>query len=389
VKINICLYILFLSFISLKARAYPDFISYGYKTCVTCHYTGSGGGALNDYGRAVFASELTATTFTNKTPDQLADSSGFLGSTELPYWIRPGFKYRGLWYKQNVGNKQSVERWIQMQADAYLAIPLDKKQKYLLAANYGYIPTPDSSRYSKDDKPSNWISKEHYFRWQFNKGQFLYFGLMDKTYGIRHPDHTAYNRSILGLGQSDQSHGVTYQLSRESYEFFAQAFIGNLNQSVDIRQKGIALSGEKFIGHGLSVGASTILSESDYKKESRFAVLSRVGFAKGKSILFEAGYLDNKSKTARTERDAYGIYSFMQGLIGLDQGYNFLTSYQFLKENLRDPAGTEQNKLSLGLMAFLFPRTEMRLEIVNLRTTATQNTRPDQWNLLGQVHVSW
>ncbi|MBC7464797.1 MAG: hypothetical protein H7256_02295, partial [Bdellovibrio sp.] len=38
------------------ANAYPDFISYGYRTCITCHYNGQGGGALNDYGRAVWAS---------------------------------------------------------------------------------------------------------------------------------------------------------------------------------------------------------------------------------------------------------------------------------------------------------------------------------------------
>jgi len=89
------------------------------------------------------------------------------------------------------------------------------------------------------------------------------------------------------------------------------------------------------------------------------------------------------------DRSSSGIYSFLEGLVNIKEGYNFLTTYQFLKDDLKDPAGTEQNKLGLGLLAFVFPKTELRLELSNLRTTATQQTRPDQWNLLGQVHLSW
>lgn len=387
-KINIFLYIFSTVFFAHKVQAYPDFISYGYKTCATCHYNGAGSGPLNDYGRAVYASELTAKTFTTKTDEQLADSSGFLGSTELPWWIRPSLKYRGLWYKSDVGSQQSVERWIQMQADADLAIHLDKKQKFIFVLNYGYIPTPSESKYEKGEKPSNWLSKVHYLRWQITRGLFLYAGLLDKTYGIRHADHTAYNRSVLGLGQSDQSHGLILQYSQDKYELFGQIFAGNLNQKSDLRQKGLALSGERFIGPALSVGASTIQSESDYKKESRYALLSRIGFSKGKSFLVESGYFENKSKTT-VDRNTSGIYSFLQGMINLSEGYNFLTNYQFLKANLRDPAGTEQNRLGLGLLAFIYPKTELRLELSNLRTTATEQTRPDQWNIMGQVHISW
>jgi len=381
-------FILFVFCFSIKLFAYPDFISYGYKSCITCHYNGAGSGPLNDYGRAVFASELTAKTFTSKTSDQLADSSGFLGSYELPWWIRPALKYRGLWYKSNVGSSQSVERWIQMQTDADLAIHLDKKQKYVFVFNYGYVPTPSESKYDKNEKPSNWISKEHYFRWQIDKGLFLYTGLLDKTYGIRHPDHTAYNRSTLGLGQADQSHGFVLQYSKETYEIFGNLFFGNMNQSASLRQKGLAVSGEYYVDKTVSVGGSTLISESDFKKESRYALLSRIGFAKGKSFLVEAGYLQNKSKTS-VDRNTSGVYSFLEGLVNLKEGYNFLTTYQFLKDDLKDPAGTEQNKLGLGLLAFVFPKTELRLELSNLRTTATEQTRPDQWNLLGQVHISW
>ena len=61
------LFILFI-FFSISAFAYPDFISYGYNSCLNCHYNGMGGGPLTDYGRSLFATEITARTFvSNKT----------------------------------------------------------------------------------------------------------------------------------------------------------------------------------------------------------------------------------------------------------------------------------------------------------------------------------
>ena len=41
-------------------HAYPEFIGYGYGSCLTCHYNGAGGGPLSDYGRSLFAVEIAA-----------------------------------------------------------------------------------------------------------------------------------------------------------------------------------------------------------------------------------------------------------------------------------------------------------------------------------------
>lgn len=373
---------------SFKCWSYPDFISYGYKACATCHYNGGGSGPLNDYGRALMASEFTAGTFTSKTPDQLADESGFLGSTELPWWIRPGIKYRGLYYRTNVGQTGQVDRWINMQGDLDLAIHLDQKSELVYIFNYGYVPTPKSLEKSSAPKPANWISKDNYIRWQVQKGLMLYAGLFDKFFGIRHADHTAVNRSPIGLGQTDQSTGLALQYSTDEFEATANLFFGNFNQDKELRQVGASAMYEHYIDKTFTVGGSLLQSQSDFKKENRYALQSRLGFAKGKSFLFELGLFDNASKTS-VDKSNRGYYSFMQGLIGLTKGYNFLTAYQVYKPDITTANSSESDRLSVGFLIFPFQRTEMRFELVNSRNLIPDNSDIDTWNLQSQVHISW
>jgi hypothetical protein len=373
---------------SIKAEAYPDFISYGYKSCMTCHYSGAGSGQLNDYGRALFASEFTSNLFSNKTPEQLSDESGFLGATELPWWIRPGFKYRGLWFKNRVGSSNSTDRWIHMQLDFDMTFLLDKSQNLIFVSNLSYFPVPARFRNSIETKPSPWISKQHYFRYKLDKEFFIYAGLMDKVFGIRHPDHTAVNRAELGLGIADQSHSVAIQNFNNLYDYTFQYFIGNLNQDADLRQKGFTLSGEYYYGKSDSVGASILSSENSLKSEKRFSITARNGFAKGKSIIFELGHELNSSKT-NTIINNRGVYFYSQSLIGLEKGYNLFTTFQYQKPELESSESFEYNQVGLGLLAFPFPKTEFRAEVVNLRVVAPEQTSPDLWRLLTQVHISW
>lgn len=383
-----CFFLIFSSLFTTFAWTYPNFISYGYKSCLTCHFNGNGGGPLNDYGRALFASEFTARTYTNKSSDELADESGFLGSTELPWWIRPGVKYRGLWFQSNPGSSQQTVRWINMQGDLDLVLNADKKNIFTFVSNFGYVPTPRRFQSSNETKPANWISKQHYLRWQIDKGLILYAGLQDKTFGLRHPDHTAVNRSLIGLGQSDQSHGLVLQQITKKYDVSGNIFIGNLNQEKELRQTGAAFTGEYYIDDMFTLGGSVLNSGSDYRAERRYAFLSRLGFSKGKSFLFELGLFENQSKTT-VEKSNRGYYSFLQGLISINQGYNFLTTFQTYKPDVNSTTAAETNSLSLGFLIFPIQKTEFRFELVNTRSIAQENTSPDQWSLLSQVHIAW
>jgi len=377
---------LFIFLLPLFGQAYPDFISYGYRTCITCHYNGQGGGALNDYGRAVWAGELTARTFTgSKTGDELGEESGFLGKTELPWYIRPGFKYRGLFLQTDVGSKNAVNRWINMQSDANLAVLLDKRQEKILVATYGYTPTPRRFSSTNEPKPSNWTSHEYYFRWLVEKKQYLYVGFMDKFYGLKHPDHTAFNRALIRNSQNDQTHGVAYQYLADNYDITAHLFLGNLSQDKDLRQAGFSTLYEYALEKNLTLGGTAMYLANDYLEQKVGAVISRLAFARGKSIFFEVGLKDEKNKTTSTS--TLGYYGYMQGLIAVERGYNFLTTLQMYKAELNSSSAV-QNRMSVGGLFFPYPRTEFRFELVNDRISAPENSSPDQWSLQAQVHLA-
>lgn len=381
--------LILVSLSSLQAWAYPDFISYGYKSCMTCHYTAGGGGALNDYGRALFATEITARSFFNKgkSEEQMGNEAGFFGSTQMPSWLRPAFKYRGLWVRRNAFESSATEKFIQMQADAYLTVPLDKKQKYVLSASIGYQPVPDRLKsLPASEQPAEWVSREYFFRWQASRNLFVYLGLMDKMFGIRHADHTAVNRGLLGLGQNDQSHGALVFWSNNKWTFSGHGFVGNLSQDSAVRQVGGSFFSEYDMGGNHVIGTSVLASQSEVLEQQRLAFHTRYGFAKGRSLMYETGFKSDKPKS--TGETTTGWYNYFQGLIAWKRGYNLLTTFQTYNDKMTSSSVID-SRWGIGVLAFPFPRTEVRAELLNARRSSTSPASNDQWTAQAQVHLSW
>ncbi|MGZ3691367.1 MAG: hypothetical protein ACXVAX_07680 [Pseudobdellovibrio sp.] len=371
------------------AFAYPDFISYGYKNCITCHFDGAGGGPLNDYGRALFATEITAAD-ANVSEEELTDESGFLGKTEIPWWIRPGAEFRAMALKTRVEDqKNSTTRVFPMQLQFNSAILLDKKAEKIFVGDLDYVPTPSRFASTSEKKPMSLVATQYYFRWLVDKGYILYAGLMDKPYGIRHADHTAFDRGVnyFGLDQNDQSHGIIFQYDQDKFEFFADYFIGNLNQDEPLRQKGFSMMGEYALQKDLVVGASVLKSKNEFLEMGRYGVHTRIGFAKGKSIMADIGFRTDKTLQINNPQ-TNGFYSYIQSMIAYARGYNILTTYQMYKDDMTS-TGTLRNKLGLGLNFFPWKKTEFRAEVINDRLVVDQNSVPDTWTAQAQVHVSW
>src|SRR4051794_20982941 len=102
------------------ALAYPQYVGFGYSSCLTCHYNPLGNGPLTDYGRA-----LGATTLSGRPPflpasvtdEKLGEYSGFLGRQDLlPDWLRLAFAYRGLEMVSSL-ERNARSQWITMQEE--------------------------------------------------------------------------------------------------------------------------------------------------------------------------------------------------------------------------------------------------------------------------------
>jgi len=367
-----------------QAQAYPDFIGYGYSSCITCHYNGHGGGALNDYGRALYATEITARDIFPKKmeEEEIAAQSGFLGSKQLPWWIRPGIKYRGLWMKMDPGSKSSMEKYINMQNDVNLTLFADKKQRLTLVSTISY--TGLEAYYGKTN---TWFAKEYYLRWKQNNNLWIYLGQLDKVFGIRNVDHTAVNRKAITLGQFDQSQGLVAHFTYPDWDIALNAFFGNSAQEDNEKQKGFSIAGEYQVYEKFKVGGSVLSSESDIAKWNLLAFTTRMGLSKGSAIMAEAGFKEKTDKLANTDAQL-GTYALIETLVNIRRGYNILSVIEHSKTDI-NKSSPETMRWSLGALFFPLPRLEFRTMVTNAKTYMDTAGAPDAWMLQGQVHVSY
>lgn len=370
---------------SKQAEAYPDFIGYGYSSCILCHYNGHGNGPLSDYGRGVFASEIASRGFVDPkvTDEELSQKSGFLGKKQLPWWFRPGFKYRGLWFQSNPGAETTVKKLIHMQADASVAFLFDQDQKYLLVGSYGYYPVAANLK-NDPNRPTDYISREHYFRWIRNDNQTWFIGLMDKAFGIRIADHTAYSRAKVGVAQNDQAYGVMAIIKKDPWEFTPHIFIGNLAQASDQRHKGFSFMAEKDMHQYFRLGGSVMLSENTYTNWTRAAAHGKYGYGKGNSLLAEAGIILNKPKSTEGKTGGYGM---AQSLALIKRGYFFLSQIEYYNQTLSTKS-SDNLKWTMGLLTFPYMKTEFRFTVINGRDLSDESVNGDTWTIQTQLHFS-
>lgn len=382
--------VLSLSFATLilvpfRVFSYPEFIGYGYSSCLTCHFNGHGNGPINDYGRALWSGEIASRLLTgNKTSEELAASSGFLFGAPEPWWLKPGIKARALRYWLNPGG-QDTTRDILMQAEANAAILFDKKQRLIAVASFGHAPEP--GRGTSDGKEADkWISREHYLRWQATKSIFVYLGSMDKVYGIRTVNHTAFSRAATGLAQNDQSHGLIVHYVKPSWEASVNLFLGNQFQDSELRQVGASGMVEFDVANLWRLGISALSSSNDFVKNERFGIHSKSGLGYGAALLTELGLIKDSPKKGTSE-DLLGYYLSTEAIQKIFRGYHLFFAFQAYKP---DMSGSVPDflKLGSGLLVFPIARTEVRIEVENTRIYSAQPVQKDTWALLGQLHIS-
>lgn len=378
-----------LIWVPLTVQAYPEFIGMGYTGCMTCHFNGAGNGGLNDYGRGLFAAEIASKLLWNsrKSDDTLATKSGFLGSKTLPFWFRPSIKYRGLNVDQNPGSKeQHSKKFYQMQQDLNVHMPLNEEQTLLLAFNLGTVADESAASPNKPFSGSMVITREHYLRGQLAESLWFYLGFMDKVFGIRHPDHTAINRSFLGLGQNHQVHGLVLHYAKDANEFFFNPFFGNLLIESKSQLPGFTIHYEREPMEMLRIGFSFMRDRDAVAIErNTLAFLVKRGLEGGHSLLFETGIKNSMSSSLKTSNSAY-VWS--QATMKLVRGLFFQTQMEYFKGDITKLA-TESLRFGLGFLAFPFQRVELRVSGVSSRAINPITVDNDTWSMLSQVHLSF
>lgn len=348
---------------------------------MTCHYNSNGGGPLNDYGRSLAAIEISGRLF-GGTDETLSAQSGFLGSVGMPWWWRPSIGYRGLNLQQNV-SRNSQTRFIHMQSDVTNVLRFDEEDKFIAVFNFGYAPTPRNVSSDIPQANKNWISREHYIRYELSETIKLFAGFLDKNYGIHTPDHEAFARRYTYNAQNDQVHGIMLNFNSLPWEFSLHGFAGNLQQEAELRQKGASFIAEYELNERARVGFTGQYLKNNYMEMVASALLMRLGVGPGSAILLESGLINVKPSSQASK---LGSYTFLQPYLKLARGVNFLTTVEYYTSEVTKNT-SRLMRWGPGLQYFPFQRMELRAEAWNERSFEPDSIRADDWTVMSQVHV--
>lgn len=364
-----------------KVWAYPNFIGFSYQSCLTCHYNPFGNGPLNDYGRALGAGVVADRLIwaKNKSEDQVASQSGFMFSTPKQQWFRPSFDYRGINIVRDFDGPNQASDFIHMQADLNVVIK-NPSNKWYASASVGYAPTP---RGQLTNNEPNYRSREHYLAYRMNESSGLYIGLMDKVFGIRISDHSAFSRSVTKLAQNDQTHGIVFHYTKPQVEFGVHYFLGNLDQEASLRQVGLSGQLEYTLNPKARLGFSVLSSKSDVVKDLAWSFHFRKGLSKGSSLIFESGQMVRTSVATSSSTTSH--YGLLQGHILARRGLFIFNKMEYLRSNTS--VDDYVVRVGPGFQFFPFQGLEFRSDLYNSRVYSAKTSSRDQWTLTGQVHL--
>jgi hypothetical protein len=391
---------LLLLLLPFPSWSYHSFMAMGYNSCMTCHYNPGGNGPLNDYGRALMATELSSRWWAPKkiSDDTLAETSHFLGPQELPYWFRPHGKYRLLQIVTNPGSQTKVSREIPMQRELGSTFILNSEQTKLVTLSFSHHDqtTPYRTSYNgekvqelrqKESSQSMWILKEAYGRFQLKEDQWILVGQQDKPFGIRDSDHTLSSRRESRLTQYDQSLGVLYFKTHELYEFSFMTFLGNINDPSQKKAGGLSSLFEFNLSDQTRLGASFLTEKNDSFEIFALSIHSRLNMNYGSSFSSELGILQKNHFDFFQSETSHSYYWILQHMIRLGRGFNFILEQELFKPH--DPLGEKWlHKTRVGLLTFPLPRSEIRFHLVQEKSLEFNGGKTDVWQMQTQLHVA-
>lgn len=365
--------------------SYPNFIGYGYTSCLTCHYNPYGNGPLTDYGRALGATVVADDMWYSKetTLDELGKKSGFLYSEPMNEWLRPSVNYRGLYFKRDLSSNVTESEIIHMDANVMMTLrlgPKENRDKFIATATFGYAPRP---RNGNNQDVDTYRTREHYLGYRINENWGVYAGLMDKVYGIRIPDHIAYSRATTSNTMNDQTHGLLVHYTSPNMDVAFQPYVGNLAEEANVRQKGAAATFEYTVNNKLRPGASVQYGKSEFLKAYAYALHARAGFGKGNSVMAEIGQTNEEQIKRGTENQSR--YWMVQTHLLAKKGLFVLNTIEYLKANLDQESKTL--RWGPGIQYFIINGVELRADIYNSRIFSDQSVSDDVWDLTGQLHL--
>lgn len=185
------------------AHAYPEFLlSTGASQCSECHFSPTGGGLLNDWGRDEAASTLS----------ESGDGRFLHGAIELPERLALGADLRLAALANQVRGSHEVALF-PMQGDVYARVEQGNLALSVTAGVIAAIREPKSVSDRIGAREYYAIYRAESEQWYVRAGRFY------PKAGLRMPDHTAFVRRYTGRYLLEEDHALAAGYTRDQTQW--------------------------------------------------------------------------------------------------------------------------------------------------------------------------
>jgi hypothetical protein len=333
-----------------SARAFPELVRDGYNNCTACHYSPSGGGILNSYGRAFSANTLS-----------MFDGGGaFLGgAVHLPGWLALQGEFSGVNLVETDPNTHvATPSQVFMQEDLEAALVF---KKFIIDGTIGRqdsAPAPQnneffSRRFYVDYRPTDQVS--------IRAGKFL------RNFGINTSDHETAVKADLGFNQGSETYNLEAAWLGEKLSLFVTGVFGRPDDPSLNAESGVVLNGSYFFGGSNRVGMSYAYGSNKLADRNVFGPYVALGFTKRLSLLSEIDFQRNFASTFETPQWGYADYQRLD--YEVVQGLHLYAVQNFSEFDFTNP-GVRDEGYGFGVQFFPIAHVETRLVWERRRTTS-------------------
>ena len=210
---------LFVLMASRMVLAFPSAVRHGYTSCMTCHYSPTGGGILRPYGK-IIAGELFG-AFNNS-----ASALPWVKKpTEAENWTAM-IMARGA----NIHvNNAAIRRgeWKTMQFDAEVGAMVKNFVAFVTGGIRGSAANDATGQNEADLTLRRYFVGYQTTQFSIRAGHFY------PEFGIRHPHHNIPTRGGLYFDQGEEANGVQAHVFLENFDIAVSYFDGDKETAMD------------------------------------------------------------------------------------------------------------------------------------------------------------
>lgn len=280
--------LVFCTFVSKQALAFPEMVRHGYTQCTACHISPTGGGILSSYGRELAAELLSTWSYPNES--QFTHSK--VGADLAEKGILFGGDVRALQY-QYKDSQALMGQFFLMHADIQGAY---QRKDFTAVVSVGEVEDPRSNLNKID-----FNSTMFYGFLKFTDELGLRAGRFDPAFGINGPDHTLVTKMAIG-GPLLQFDTAEASYLSEHWTILATVAKTVQNTELALEESAATVNVSYSFLNRMRVGASYWAGKGDVIDRHLYGVNAILGFT---DHFYNMTEIDFKSETQKDGANAF------------------------------------------------------------------------------------